>query len=189
MVTTWYGWIARRGKVTVFSLEHAKNVADIVVARLLPFCRRIVVCGSVRREKRFVKDIDLVAFCDNRSRLGIELVHLTGQKLKVTGQIVRFKHHGLPVDLYLVEDENFAIVALIRTGSAEHNRWLAERAQRMGRPLNFAQGVQRGNGYVCPVITDDMTLEQAEEQIFASFGLPYIPPPQRELGAPHTRKG
>ncbi|GAI69385.1 unnamed protein product, partial [marine sediment metagenome] len=41
-------------------LEKAKVIADTVVKALEPYCERIMVAGSIRRQKPTVRDIDLV---------------------------------------------------------------------------------------------------------------------------------
>ena len=41
-------------------LERAQSIADEVMKRLSPYCQRIAVAGSVRRQKLFPHDIDIV---------------------------------------------------------------------------------------------------------------------------------
>lgn len=41
-------------------LAKARIIADEVIKRLPPYCKRIKVAGSVRRNKSEVNDIDLV---------------------------------------------------------------------------------------------------------------------------------
>ena len=42
------------------TLERAKEIAEKVVSQLSPYCERIEIAGSVRREKPFPKDVEIV---------------------------------------------------------------------------------------------------------------------------------
>lgn len=42
-------------------LSDARTIADELVARMTPFCERVEIAGSIRREKSEVKDIEIVA--------------------------------------------------------------------------------------------------------------------------------
>ena len=42
-------------------LEFAKEIAQSFIKNIQPFCERVEVAGSVRREKREVKDIEICA--------------------------------------------------------------------------------------------------------------------------------
>ncbi|GAI89691.1 unnamed protein product, partial [marine sediment metagenome] len=46
-----------RGKI---ALERAQKVADAVMERLIPYCQRIDIAGSIRKGKPWVNDVDLV---------------------------------------------------------------------------------------------------------------------------------
>ena len=52
-------------------LEKAKVIANIVVKALEPFCDKIEIVGSIRRQKPTVKDIDLVLI--PRDQWGLDL--------------------------------------------------------------------------------------------------------------------
>ncbi|GAJ04318.1 unnamed protein product, partial [marine sediment metagenome] len=62
-------------------------LADEVMERLRPFCSKIEVVGSVRRQKAEVKDIDIVLIPANPGQLSQEIDRLgppmaDGQKLR-----------------------------------------------------------------------------------------------------------
>ena len=65
-------------------LERARKIADAVVKRLSSYCQKIEVAGSIRRQKPWVKDVDLVLIPNDLWSLHGELMKL-GQ-LKMSGK-------------------------------------------------------------------------------------------------------
>ena len=112
-------------------LERAKNIADEVIKRLSPYCKRIEVAGSVRRQKPVVNDVDIVLIPSDLWNLSHEVMGLgpskvSGDKLK------RINYNGVHIDLYLADDKTWATLLLIRTGSKENNIRLATLAKKKG---------------------------------------------------------
>ena len=160
-------------------LEQAKAIAAALVQELGSCCEKVVVAGSIRRERPLVNDIDLVLIPANQGQLAVKLHDLGcrfgGPKLQ------RFLYRGASVDIYLATEETFPMLLLVRTGSAAHNRSLAMRAQRMG--LHFAadgRGILRDGARVA---------WRSEAEIFQALGLPFIPPEKRERITAGDRKG
>mgnify|MGYP001594669775 CR=1 FL=1 len=151
-------------------LEQANAIAALLVAELGQYCQKVVVAGSIRRQRPLVGDIDLVVIPANQGQLAVKL-----HELGLTGgnKILRAFYRGAPVDLYLATEETFPMLLLVRTGSAAHNKWLAGRAKSMG--LHFAAD---GRG----ILKDGARVAwRSEEEILAALGLhTYIPPEQRE---------
>ena len=150
-------------------LDQAKTIAAALVAELEPYCQKVMVAGSIRRQRPGVNDIDIVLIPANQGRLAVklhELGMLGGSKL------LRAFYHGAPVDLYLATEETFPMLLLVRTGSAAFNRDLAIRAKQMGLHFSAAgQGILKNGVRVA---------WQSEEGILAALGLPFIPPEKRE---------
>lgn len=113
------------------------------------------VCGSIRRKKDTVKDIDIVAIPKPESEYQfgepslsswIEILDPLG---KTSGQgvsrflngpaIKRFVYKEIGIDLYLADESTFETLKLIRTGSTEHNIRLTQIARSRGLKL-FASG-------------------------------------------------
>ncbi len=42
-------------------LSQAQNLAERIIETMQPFCQRVAIGGSIRREKPEVKDIEIVA--------------------------------------------------------------------------------------------------------------------------------
>lgn len=154
----------------------ATGLAAQIFDRLAPYCKpdRIQVVGSIRRQKPFPRDIDMVLIPSDPWNLEQEILALarpfrpalSGDKLK------RFSYNGVQVDLYFATEETWATLLLIRTGSTQHNIRLCSLAKKKGWHLAasgdglFNQKGQRVAG-------------DTEESIYAALGLPFQPPEER----------
>lgn len=155
-------------------LERAQKIADKVVKRLSPYCSRITIVGSIRREKPRVHDIDIVLSPSDPWNLEHEILalarpfqpQLSGDKLK------RFNYNDVQVDLYFADERTWATLLLIRTGSAENNRRLATLAKKRGWKLK-ANGEGLFNEYGERIAGD------SERSIYEALGLPYQEPWER----------
>jgi DNA polymerase (family 10) len=76
------------------------------------------------------------------------------------------------VDFYRAEPSTFGILLLIRTGSAEHNIWLAGLAHSKGFQLKYSSGLMKDNISFAG---------ETEESVFSALGLPCIVPTLREV--------
>jgi DNA polymerase/3'-5' exonuclease PolX len=176
-------------------LHQAKAYADKTAAWLEPYCERIVVAGSIRREMPVCNDIDLVLV----PRLEVSrdffgevigtksLLHdflsgyvkeskgsaewLTGQD-KPTGDNFILQLPKCQLDIWTASDANFGTRLLCRTGSMQHNIWLAEWARDLGGKWRSYDGVQIGLK-TFPATT--------EEEVYESLGLPWVEPRNREV--------
>ena len=152
-------------------LEKAKTIANEVIKRLSPYCSRIEIAGSVRRQKPVVKDIDIVLISSDSWNLSHEVMGLgpsrvSGDKLK------RINYNGVQVDLYYASQGTWATLLLIRTGSKENNIRLATLAKKRGWHL-AANGDGLFNDKGQRIAGD------SEESIYQALGLPYQQPWER----------
>jgi DNA polymerase/3'-5' exonuclease PolX len=76
------------------------------------------------------------------------------------------------LDLWCANNENFATRLLCRTGSKEHNIWIASRAKAMGGHWNPYKGL---------TMAGRLVEAPTEEAIYAALKLPFIEPQNREL--------
>jgi len=112
-------------------LESAQKIAREVVKRLSPFCSKIEVAGSIRRKKSTVHDIDLVLIPSDLWGLHAELKKI-GQA-KMSGQkIMRVMMGNTQLDIYFADEDTWATLLLIRTGSEANNIRLASTAKKQG---------------------------------------------------------
>jgi len=112
-------------------LGKAKAFANMVVKALEPYCDKIEVAGSVRRQRTIVNDIDLVVIPRDRQNLDLALMRMGNYKMSGM-KIARVEMDSIPLDIYFATPETFATLFLVRTGSKENNIRLATLAKKRG---------------------------------------------------------
>lgn len=177
--------------------QDALNVAVLLKTMLAPVCERIEIAGSLRREKPYVGDVELLfvprvgerkvdMFATERADLADETINslvrggLLAMRPNVNGSFTwgpknKLAIHtasGIPVDLFSTTEENWWVSLVVRTGSKETNLALTTGAQRMGRRLNaYGCGVTESDGNIIPA--------RSEAQVFELCGVPYREPKDR----------
>lgn len=148
---------------------------------LAPHCERILIAGSIRRQKAEVKDIELVCipkrgggmFGEDFSEGFTTAVHRCLQVQKgsaVNGRYIKgFAYSGTKVDLFTCTPDNWGYILTLRTGSAEHNIKLVQRLAANGYRCKDGQVWWRGT--VVPLPT--------EFDVFRRAGLPWTEPKDR----------
>jgi len=160
------------------TLDEAKELAKKICFTEHCF-EELQVVGSIRRQKPIVRDIDFVVISNEWQNLGKQLIAkldaletMKGDKIKRF--LVPTDKGAVQADFYRTTPKTWGVYMLIRTGSAEHNVWLAKLALKNHMQLRYSVGLvelPKGN-----VIASD-----CEEDIFRSLGLDYINPTQREM--------
>lgn len=155
-------------------LRSVLPMAEKIVTRLkkVKGVKQAAYAGSLRRKKKDIGDIDLIATSSNPKAVmeafvampEVETVHEVGK----TRASVRLKM-GIDADLRVVPDKVFGSTLQYFTGDRRHNILLRERAIRMGYKLN-EYGLFK-DGKLVPVRTED--------DIYKKLGLKMFPPEQR----------
>ncbi len=155
-------------------LEQAKEIAQKIVTRLKPYCHRIEIAGSIRRQRPFIGDIDIVLIPSDPWNLEAEVLALARPfQPKVSGEkLKRFDYKGAQIDLYYASPETWATLLLIRTGSKESNIRLCTLAKRKGWHLAAS-----GDGLFDD--TGKRVAGDTEESIYKALGLPFQRPEER----------
>jgi DNA polymerase (family 10) len=149
--------------------------------REAPGVVRMELCGSLRRRRETVKDIDLLASAKDTGPLMDRFVSLPGvQQMIGRGDTKASVVLGtttpsgrrlvLNADLRVVTDDQFPFALHYFTGSKDHNVAMRVRAQARGLKLN--EYALAGNGRSVPC--------KDEADLFRALGLEYIPPELRE---------
>lgn len=180
-------------------LSPARALAGKIVESMRPFCERVEVAGSIRRNKPEVKDIEIVAIPKQGEPLDLfseqreNLLYGWAQRVEAENRIHwikpgvdgvfrwplnpqgRYWRGWLPatqikVDLFLATPENWGVIFLIRTGPADYSARIVSQC----RPHHyFAEGrlLDRDGRFV-------PTPEECD--VYNALGLPFIEPQARQ---------
>lgn len=164
---------------TELELETAEEIAGELKHRVEGLCDRIEVVGSIRRKKPKVHDVDFVVLTpsDSEWRKIVDVLKGAKATINCSGNAVikalyPYEKNYVKVDFYHAKQSTFGIHKLIRTGSAEHNMWLASYAISKGLRLKYGQGLLRDGSVVAG---------ESEEGVFMALGLPCPKPHEREV--------
>lgn len=160
-------------------LEEAQRTAAEVKAAVEAQCELIEVAGSIRRQKSIVHDIDFVVVAKSDVdwlKINEKLRQLKAKPNCSGNSVIKAFvpcQGGLfQVDFYRAKPSTFGIHLLVRTGSAEHNMWLAGHAFSKGMRLKYSEGL----------IKDGVAIAgETEQGVFDALCLPYTLPNQREI--------
>lgn len=161
-------------------LEEIKGVAQDILTLNDAWCKKIDIVGSIRRQKLKINDVDYVVITVNDDYWRVIKESMTGSfgaKVVLSGDqihrfLIPFKVGAVQVDFYRATEETYGIQKLIRTGSAEHNIYLAKLALRQAKRLLYSKGLMLG---------DEVIAGKTEAMVFEKLGLKWIPPRMREI--------
>ena len=166
---------AKVSKEKRLQLAIAAQYAEALIAYLKesPGVKQIMAAGSYRRAKETIGDLDILITTSAGSPVMDRFVSYP--------EVEEVLAHGatkasirlackLQVDLRVVPKESYGAALQYFTGSKAHNVVLRQMAQQRGLKIN-EYGVFKG---------DRTVAGDTEESVYASVGLPWIPPELRE---------
>lgn len=149
-------------------------LAQEIIEHIAPHADKIETCGSLRRWKETIGDLDILAAGDTEAIMNalvgfphVEEVLASGDtktSVRLTG--------GIQADVRVVDHKSFGAALQYFTGSKEHNVRLRQYAIDKGYKLN-EYGLYDKN-------TEEMIAGEIEEVIYETLGMPWIPPELRE---------
>ena len=162
-------------------LDQALAIAEAIVIELkkAPGIHRMELCGSVRRRKETIKDIDILVSARDAGPIMDAFVKLPIVQ-KVIGHgdtkssvvVAGIDRHSTRVlinaDLRVVSDEQFPFALNYFTGSKEHNVRLRQRAIDYGYKLNEYD------------LAGAKKKIKEEADLYKALDLAYVPPELRE---------
>ena len=159
------GGVALAGKRV--SYDEGNRVAQEALLRLKGAFDQAIVCGSIRRNRPTVGDVDLVVL--GNDKLDETLIKLCG--VQKNGKPARkFLLDGVQVDIYPATIEDFGAQMLMWTGSKLFNIRCRKAAQERGFLMN-QYGVWKN---------DQRLFGATEESVLTGLGMKWIPPEERE---------
>src|SRR5665647_724279 len=159
-------------------LEEAQRTSAVVKAAVEAQCELIEVAGSIRRQKSKVHDIDFVVVA--KSDIAWQKINEKLKQLKakpncsgnsVIKAFVPCQDGLFQVDFYRAKPSTFGIHLLVRTGSADHNMWLAGYAFSNDMRLKYSEGLLKDSKAIAG---------ETEQGVFDALGLPNPKPSTRE---------
>lgn len=163
-------------------LADAQHAARDVVRQLGPWCERIEVAGSVRREREEVGDLEIV--CVPRSRDMMEFYRVVKGWRKVKGEpsgrytrraLGLVEGETLCLDLFICNPATWGCNLLIRTGSVSFSQAVVAHAHTKGLQFREAQL------WKClPDGLFELVPTPEEGDVFRVLGLVEIEPPARQ---------
>ena len=170
-------------------LNKAKIIALVYWEKFKPYCDKIKIAGSIRRERPDCGDIEIVCVPTNISIQGkglftaptikrnlnfINLVNsLPKIKGKAEGKYCKLQlPEGITLDLFMCQEHNFGLIWMLRTGSDKFSK-------RMVTEIK-SKGFYCYDGYLWNSKHNVIPVKN-EKDFFDITGLPFVKPNLREF--------
>lgn len=161
------------------ALEIIQPIALDLWKELKPFCSKIKIAGSIRRQKAMCKDIELVMLPLDRSarnKIGLFLMQ-NGKILKgqLAGRYVKATYKGFKVDVFMPQPHDYYRQLAIRTGSDQYSKKIAQQWVKNGYV-----GTEKGLVLRSKHMEFNPAIQWTSEQHFFEWlGMPYVAPKNR----------
>lgn len=158
-------------------LNKARNIVNNLIDKLKPYCDRIEIAGSIRREKPEVKDMEIVCIpTEIDGERNPEFIRIVNELEKVKGDISTCKYtqritpEGIKLDLFIANKKNWGMIFAVRTGSADFSHHVLAKGW-------VKKGYHSKNAML---IKNDIEYPLLEEKdVFDIIGIPYVEPTER----------
>jgi DNA polymerase (family 10) len=152
-------------------LDEGKLVSHEALKKFEGTYARAMICGSIRRGKPEVGDVDIVMEVppDGAAKMDLKLVELCGRQ-KNGKPNRKFLIDGVQVDIYLATAEDWGTQVLMWTGSKTFNITCRAKANSLGLMLN-QYGLWDG---------ETRLAGKTEEEAFKALDMKPVPPEGRD---------
>ena len=154
----------------------ALTIAEKYKKELEEFCSRVEIVGSIRRKKREVKDVEIVAIpiCNLTYHLGDWLNQFKKVKGKFPCKYTQIElPEGIKLDIFFADRHNWGLIYAIRTGSADFSHLVLARGW-------VEKGYKSRNGNLHHK-DGSVKYIREERELFDLIELDYIEPEKREV--------
>lgn len=103
--------------------------------KLKPFCKKIKIAGSIRRENKKPRDIDFVLIPKNKEKLE-NFMNKLGKKISGGEHESTWRVKGIKIELYYAKQEYWGAMLLAYSGKRGSNIGLRIIARKKGFKLN-----------------------------------------------------
>jgi DNA polymerase/3'-5' exonuclease PolX len=152
----------------------AVRVANALKRELLEFgVDRVEVCGSIRRGKPEVADIDVIVLAPHETFKMLQWLDGVQESKQKTPKMLKFERNGIGGQIWWVpEPEEWATFLVFATGSGELNVEMRARALWLGYDKLSQHGLFK-NGKAVKIKT--------EKALFKRLEMDYLQPVERSL--------
>lgn len=189
-------------------LKKALTIAEDIVAILAPYCQKIEIAGSCRRQKTNVKDIEIICLPKVHKYKNLFGEEIRGKRLpafaeqaELLGQIEKGSlqngkyvkmnlKEGISLDLFMPDEDDYYRMLAIRTGSEDYSHTVFARGWRMLGWVGSDMGLRRkedcvekaGKQWKC-INTNGQRppVWKSEQEFFEWIGVDWIEPAFRNV--------
>lgn len=156
-----------------FTPDQIIPLQKIITPVLAKYGQRFELCGSYRRGKATVKDLDYVIECtrENFALLRAELTVAGVEFHRGANEIMNGYLQGVAVDFFRGDAESYISILIWRTGSANHNIYCATVARRRKMRI-LRTGIEKDGATIHP---------KTEAEFYSILGVPFMRPDQRDM--------
>ena len=149
------------------ALRHAQRIREAMA----PVCGKVEVCGSIRRQKDWVSDIDIICTTKEKSEKVWESFDRFMDNVDASGRcMLRGKMKaGIRIQVAIVEEEGWGAALCHATGGQETNIVMRSRAIAQGQKLN-QYGIWQGSRRVAGL---------TEREVFETLNMAWKEPQER----------
>ena len=153
-----------------YNLQQADPIAHDLVDELKPYCGNIAICGSIRRKRPFVGDIDLIV-ADPKPGFADRVISY-GSTYEPNTLKFAFFYKGVAVDVLIVEQGGWGAAMMHSTGPVKENIRMRAIAKRHGLTLS-QYGLFNENG--------TRVAGKTEEEVYNYLGVSFVDPESRDF--------
>jgi DNA polymerase (family 10) len=117
------------------SLIEGQTVAQKLSEALRPFCSRVEISGSIRREKPEVGDIDIVVIPSDLEEFLAKVKEIIDFDYGGTKKVFGL-YEERPINIFLSDEDSFGACLYQTTGPAMYNIRQRARVKKLGYKLN-----------------------------------------------------
>ena len=164
--------LLKKGKhITTRKGKFVINFSERIVKEIKPYCKKIMVVGSIRRKEKNPVDIDIALIPRNeRSKEKIEaILKKKGKVLEEGEQQASFRIKGVKVELYYTVPEEWGATLLAYSSEFGAGIGLRVVAKRKGFKLSKHGLFKKGKRIA----------GKTEKEIYHALGRPYKEPWER----------
>lgn len=165
-------------------LGKALATAKIIKQLLEPHCIKVEIGGSIRRQRKEVKDIEIICIPktkgeskirDNKWVMAVfKLGKIRKGKLKDGKYLQIALPTGINLDLFIASPENWGMIYLIRTGAAQFSKYILTQFNK--------RGYKSEGGYPVAQYGEAKGTKlqfETERQVFDFLRIKYVEPVER----------